>query len=761
MRAVAAFVAVVLGPVVAPSTAAASGHGPAASGRPGVGPTAQTAGTYSDVCGDAGSTVFDLRRVKLDHDSDTGQIEFTAITCGTWSPSQLGSGSVTWTLSTQRRVEITQTGGLLLMETHDSSSGTDVLVGTGAVSRPDSRTVVTTASAALLGGAEFDFLVELVGPDANYDRMAETGNLVFPNDCEVGASQRRIVEADPGRVGAVAAVARAAGYGVGRRIDSLGLLELQVPSGVLRPMSALPHVRGVGRPLPVERLAVTPDDPSASDQWALTAISAHAGWESIASSGLKLAVIDDGIDGTREDLTGRVLSGLDTRTGSTIAKGANSDLGGHGTAVSGVAAARGDNGKAMAGVDWGAELIPYRVFDAMGCGDTFDIASAITDAVSRGATVANLSLGTQGDDPFLRTAVESAISNGLIVVAASGNGGDSTPTYPAAYPDVIGVGATTRTNELAFYSSTGAQVDVVAPGGKATGTAADDVLTLTDFGKVEPRAGTSFSAPHVSGAILLYLALNPNANLAEVTAALQATSTDLGPSGRDDQFGYGLLDLSALLTWEGASGGAPPLEACPDGEVDEDGFTDFPDGATHEDAVDCIVWWGIAKGIGDGKYGPANSVTREQMATFVRNAVRETGAALDSSTDHFTDDDDSVHEDAINALATAGIVSGVGGGRYAPGSHVSRAQMAKFLVEAYRYVTNAEITATKDFFTDDEDSVLESFINEAATAGFASGVGGDRYNPDGKVSRAQMGTFLKNLLEGFVAAGAAVPPSAR
>lgn len=200
----------------------------------------------------------------------------------------------------------------------------------------------------------------------------------------------------------------------------------------------------------------------------------------------------------------------------------------------------------------------------------------------------------------------------------------------------------------------------------------------------------------------------------------------------------------------------PTDRSCPDGRVPEDGFVDFPQGATHEAAVDCITWWGVTLGA-NGRYNPLGGVTRGQMASFLSRAILNSGGTLPAGTNAFHDDDGSVHQEAINRLAAAGLVQGVGGGRFAPDAPVSREQMATFLVRVLRHRTGAEAPSGQDWFFDDETSAHQANINAAATAGLASGNGLGAYSPQATVRRDQMGTFLARLLQAFVTAGAPLP----
>jgi len=222
--------------------------------------------------------------------------------------------------------------------------------------------------------------------------------------------------------------------------------------------------------------------------------------------------------------------------------------------------------------------------------------------------------------------------------------------------------------------------------------------------------------------------------------------------------GHGLVDvLGALSLVRGQVGSGQPQvrsldSACPPGRVPANSQTD-DNGNTHERAIECMVWWEIARGTSASDYDPEVAVTREQMASFVARLVEKAGGRLpENPRNAFTDDDTSFHQASINKLAEAGLVDGKGGGRFAPKETVSRAQMAKFIVNAYEFVSPMTLLASGDQFGDDNGDTLESFINRSAAAGFTAGRNG-RYEPRLPVLRDQMASFLARTLDLLVAEG--------
>ncbi len=248
----------------------------------------------------------------------------------------------------------------------------------------------------------------------------------------------------------------------------------------------------------------------------------------------------------------------------------------------------------------------------------------------------------------------------------------------------------------------------------------------------------------------------------EVTVLAAATQ----PSTRAGAY------VGAVQRWGTGVAGAPPRpkavardtgDACPPGQVPEDGFGDVPATNVHEAAVDCLVWWGVTDGRAPGVYEPGGLVTRGQMATFLAHVITQSGGTLpDSATDAFSDDDGSVHEANINRLAATGIVTGRADGTYGASAPVSRAAMATFLARTAAYRTGAPLPDGGDYFSDDDGSVHEANINATAAAGLTGGTGtGTLYRPNNPVHRDQMASFLTRLLDLLVETdpGIPVPPS--
>lgn len=257
------------------------------------------------------------------------------------------------------------------------------------------------------------------------------------------------------------------------------------------------------------------------------------------------------------------------------------DDNGHGTHVTGTIAQSTNNGIGVAGVAFNCTIMPVKVMNSDGIGTTFDIADGIYYAANNGAKVINMSIGTDVNTRTIRDAVRYAYTKGVTIVCAMGNDFEqgNPPSYPAAYDDYcIAVGATRFDREWAYYSNTGTHLDIVAPGGDTrvdqNGDGSPDGILQQTFDD-DPAvfgyyyaAGTSSATPHVSGAAALLIS-NGVTDPDMVREALEQTAEDLGPTGLDTQYGWGLLDIEAALNYPQIS----PVT----GDINGDLIVDFDD----------------------------------------------------------------------------------------------------------------------------------------------------------------------------------------
>ena len=292
-------------------------------------------------------------------------------------------------------------------------------------------------------------------------------------------------------------------------------------------------------------------DPRIDEQWGYLRLGGPVLLDAGATgSGVIVAVLDTGVDGTHPELAGRVLPGYDIVTRKPMPDAI--DPGGHGTHVAGIIAASATNGQGGAGIAPGVRILPVRVLDDTGYGDDAGVAEGLVWAVDHGAAIVNMSLGTYDDNPAMRAAVVYAHSRGVAVVASAGNDRAGGPTtYPAAYPDAFAVAAVSSADERAYFSTTGAYVDVAAPG--------QMIMSTYPGGGYVMMSGTSMAAPFVSGSIAVVIERTGLSPL-DAAEAIRSTATDLGPVGRDDEYGAGLVSVTEASR---VAGKQPPVAGPP------------------------------------------------------------------------------------------------------------------------------------------------------------------------------------------------------
>jgi Subtilase family/Bacterial Ig domain len=455
------------------------------------------------------------------------------------------------------------------------------------------------------------------------------------------------------------------------------------------------------------------NDPLWTQQWysqnTVAGTNTETGWDRIGASkgvactssprcggetSVKIAVIDTGVNTTAQDMVGNIDTGNSLRffnqgdntcpattyyvgfpsgnpSGPAVYNfcrtlGSQFDEAGHGTGVSSIISAK-DNTIGTVGVAYNTTLLPIALHgDAL---NTYFVAEAINHAVASGAKVINMSLGSPFSDPYLETAINNAVNQGVIVIAASGNcavwssscdwdgNGVQTPNYfaevnnalmyPSGFANVIAVGASDKSTTAAGitrsnYSNYGSHIAVVAPVGDTSATEGVQVLcgtVRTGCATVDTYRqgfGTSYAAPQVAGIAGLVLSIDPTINSTKFRQLLQTTSTDLGTAGKDNDFGYGLVNTERLL-------GAATLEVAFTG-TPSNNFVHFNNtnltlNASASDTVGSITQVQLYRDttlIGTDTTAPysfnmlANTLTVGQIGQYVLKATSSTGTTKDS-----------------------------------------------------------------------------------------------------------------------------------
>ncbi|MEU5718399.1 type VII secretion-associated serine protease mycosin [Streptomyces sp. NPDC020403] len=273
--------------------------------------------------------------------------------------------------------------------------------------------------------------------------------------------------------------------------------------------------------------------------WPLQRVMLDELWQETKGEGVRVAVIDTGVDNANPQLR----KAVDTSAGRNLLKGGRSDGTtdelGHGTKVAGIIAARPREGTGFVGLAPEATIIPIRQNDEKNSGKDTTMATAIDHAIAKGADVINISQDTTKpltEDSALGRAVARALAADIVVVASAGNDGMDgklKTTYPAAFPGVLAVASSDRNNERAAFSQAGEFVGVAAPG-------VDIVSTVPGNGQCTDN-GTSFSAPYVAGVAALLVAKYPDWKPHEIVARIEQTA-ERSVTGHDPYVGWGVVD---------------------------------------------------------------------------------------------------------------------------------------------------------------------------------------------------------------------------
>lgn len=388
--------------------------------------------------------------------------------------------------------------------------------------------------------------------------------------------------------------------------------------------------------------------------WGITRIKAHEVHSFDIGNGVKVAVIDTGIDLEHPDL--QVAGGVSFVSGVASADDDN----GHGTHVAGTIAAL-DNTAGVLGVGPAISIYAVKVLNSTGGGSWSGVISGIDWAITNKMQVISMSLGASTAPSAVQSSVQAATKAGIVVVAAAGNAGatsvGSRVTFPAKYAEVIAVAATDETNTRATFSSTGSEVELAAPG--------VGILSTTPNNTYSTFSGTSMATPHVSGVAALLLASgtladqdgNGKVDNNDVRLRMQKTALDLGNPGRDTWYGYGLVDAAAAVgttpppppvnkppvanpggPYTGAVGVAVPFSGAGSSDPDGDPLAfdwSFGDGVTGtgvtlSHAYAAAGVFTVALTVGDGK-GGSDTATTTATITTVANKPPVANAGPDKS----------------------------------------------------------------------------------------------------------------------------------
>ena len=472
-----------------------------------------------------------------------------------------------------------------------------------------------------------------------------------------------------------------------------------------------------------------PNDKYYAQQWNLEYINAAAAWDKgYDGSGVRIAIIDSGLNTKHEDLAGvTIIQGKNVLDDSTDVK----DILGHGTFVSGVIAAKRNNTYGISGITDGASIVPIKCFsDSKETSVSYIIKGIYAAVNDYNCSVINLSLGIERDMTSLKECIDYADSKGVIIVSAAGNSGGTEKLYPAAYGNVIGVGSISRDGKVSSFSNHNSSVCVVAPG--------DKIISLgKDNSGYSEGSGTSYSVPHISAMAVIAKCIDPKITASHFIETLAASAADLGAPGYDEYYGYGSVSIDDMI------------EILESQQPDGPEFTDTS-GHWAETYIKYVTGKGLFNGVTDTQFGPEMNMSRAMTVTVLS---RMYGGDISSMKADFTDvPKEKWYSSAVAWGAKNGIVQGYGNGLFKPEDNVSREQMAVFL---HRYAMNFGLSdgkATENSLNIFSDAGTVSPWAKNAVAwcvenGLISGRTASTIVPQGSITRAEVAAIISRFCE--------------
>jgi subtilisin family serine protease len=326
----------------------------------------------------------------------------------------------------------------------------------------------------------------------------------------------------------------------GKRLEKIGSLPVHVISvpekaeeAVVRALSKNPHIEFAELDMISPLTTTTVNDPQFASAWHLPKMQTPTAWDVSKGTGITIAILDSGVDGTHPDLVNQMVPGWNAIDNSST----TADINGHGTAVAGTAAAATNNATGVASIAGGAKIMPVRITnDPTGYAYWSDVARGLNWAADNGADVANISYGVSNSTTVASAAQYMRNKGGVVVVSAANDGVD--PGY-TDNPYMISVSATDSADAKASWSNYGAFIDVAAPG--------VSILTTTRGGGYGNWNGTSFSSPATAGVVALIMSANPSLTPDDIEKVLENSAVKVAGTDFHPYFGYGRVDAAAAV----------------------------------------------------------------------------------------------------------------------------------------------------------------------------------------------------------------------
>lgn len=491
------------------------------------------------------------------------------------------------------------------------------------------------------------------------------------------------------------------------------------------------------------------NDPFLSTQSYLQRVEAQGAWNILAKSShekVRVAVIDSGIDPQEEDLK-NILNPQDsaqivTRDGQLYAESLQRDgsSDGHGTHISGVLAAQANNGVGIAGVGSAidnsvVELIMVDIFETDRSKTTSvgHLAAGLRYAKEQGAKVVNLSLGVDrfsrklSDDQveLLNQVCRELYDAGITIVCAAGNDNyndnGEIQIIPSDFDTTISVIALDGNNNRWSRSNYGTRKDIAAPGQN---------IYSTLPGKYGELTGTSMAAPMVTATAAMMYAADSGLTPDEVKNTLQNTATDLGPAGRDQDTGYGIVNARRAV-----------------GSVQGLNFDDVWSGLWYYDPVSFVFQRGLMTGLNQRIFGASEDMSRAQYVTIL---YRMQASPYMEYKQQFADvKNGTFYSDPVTWASAAQVVTGYENGLFGTSDQITREQMALMLYRYAQYL-GRDVSVISDLSQFPDKNKVSGFAQQAMQwavgIGVISGDGGN-INPQGNASRAHCATMLQRMIE--------------